>query len=174
MQQKRNPIRPFVLRRLGLLSLALVLASVSSLAQTGRGTYRAASGGVGITRSQTLHIHLYSKKKWFPPCDITPGGYVATVELALVNAEGRELARATRRIEGCSIASWSVNAEELLRGSEERLIVRASLKLVDSGEAEGAPAALGASLEISENATGKTTLSQGFDPQPVPWALFEQ
>jgi hypothetical protein len=132
-----------------------------------------ASGGVGVTRNQSVHINLVSKKKWFPPCDITPGGYVATVEIYLVNAEGRELARATRRVDACGIASMSVNIDDILRDGG-RIAVRAVVKLVESGEPDGAPPALAASIEVSDNATGKTTVLQSFDPQPQPWSLTEQ
>jgi len=175
MQKTPNPLRLFTFRTLGLLTLAIALLSPASLAQTSdRGSYRMASGGVGVTRGQTIHINLVSKKKWYPPCDITPGGYVATVEIYLVNAEGRELARATRRVDACGIASMSVNADDILRDGG-RIAVRAVVKLVESGEPDGAPPALAASIEVSDNATGKTTVLQGFaDPQPQPWALTEQ
>jgi hypothetical protein len=160
---------------IGLLTLAVALLSPAGLAQTsGRGDYRMASGGVSVMRSQSIHINLVSKKKWFPPCDITPGGYVGTVEIYLVNAEGRELARGTRRVDACGIASMSVNVDDILREGG-RISVRAVVKLIESGEPDGTPPALAASIEVSENATGKTTVLQSFaDPQPVPWALNEQ
>jgi hypothetical protein len=175
MQKRPNPIRPFTFRAVGLLALALALLSPASSAQTPeRGSYRMASGGVGVTRGQSIHINLVSKKKWFPPCDITPGGYVATVEMSLVSAEGRELARATRRVEACGIASMSVNVDDIMRDGG-RVAVRAVVKLVESGEPDGAPPALAASVEVSDNATGKTTVLQSFsDPSPTPWALTEQ
>ena len=176
MQKTPTPIRPLSFRTLGLLALAAMLLSSSGLAQTsepGKGTYRMASGGVGVTRNQSIHINLVSKKKWFPPCDITPGGYVGTVEISLANAEGRELARDTRRIEGCGITTMSVNVDDILRG-EGRMAVRAVVKLIESGEPDGAPPALAASIEVSDNATGKTTVLQSFDPQPQPWVLAEQ
>lgn len=175
MFKTHNSIRPFSFRTLGLLTLAVALLSQASTAQTSeRGGYRMASGAVGITRGQSIHINLVPKKKWFPPCDITPGGYVATVEMSLVNAEGRELARATRRVDACGITSMSVNADEIMRDGG-RAAVRAIVKLVESGEADGAPPALAASIEVSDNATGKTTVLQSFaDPQPQPWALSEQ
>lgn len=175
MFKTHNPIRPFSFRTIGLLTLAVALLSSASLAQTtGRGVYRISSGGVSVTRSQSVNINLVSKNKWFPPCDITPGNYVATVEMSLVNAEGRELARATRRIEGCSIASISVNMDHVM-GGEGRMAVRAIVKLVESGELDGAPPALAASIEVSDNATGKTTVLQSFaDPSPSPWALTAQ
>lgn len=176
MQKIHNPIRPFAFRTLGLLTLALMLISSSSLAQTsepGRGTHRFSSGGVGVASGQSVNIYLISKKKWFPPCDITPGGYVGTVEVTLANAEGRELARATRRIEACGITSFSVNVDDIL-GGERRMAVRAVVKLIDSAEPDGAPPALTASIEVSDNATGKTTVLQGFEPQPVPWVTSER
>ena len=173
MQKTYTPIRPFSFRTLGLLTLVALLLSSSSLAQTSRRDYRMASGGVGVTRNQSIHIHLVSKKKWFPPCDITPGGYVGTVEIYLVNAEGRELARATRRVDACGIASMSVNVDDILRDGG-RSAVRAVVKLIESGEPDGAPPALAASIEVSDNATGKTTVLQSFDPQPVPWVIAEQ
>ena len=174
MQQTHNPIRPFTFRALGLLTLAFALLSTASLAQTsGRGVYRIASGGVGVTRDQSIHVNLIPKDKWFPPCDITPGGYVGTVEVYLVNAEGRELARATKRLDSCGMATMSVNAAEFMKG-EARTSVRAVVKLVDVGDPTGAPPALAASIEVSDNATGKTTVLQSFDPQPQPWVLSEQ
>ena len=174
MHQTPNTIRAFSFRVIGLLTLAIALLAPTSLAQTSeKGVYRAASGGVGVTRGQSIHINLVSKKKWFPPCDITPGGYVATVEMSLVNAEGRELARATKRVDACGIASMSVNVDDVMRDGG-RMAVRAVVKLVESGEADGAPPALAASIEVSDNATGKTTVLQGFDPQPQPWVLSEQ
>jgi hypothetical protein len=174
MHKTHNPIRPFSFRTLGLLTLAVALLSTASLAQSSdKGSYRMASGSVGVTRSQTIHINLTSKNKWFPPCDITPGGYVATVEMSLVNAEGRELARATRRIDACGIASLSVNVDDIMRDGG-RMAVRAVVKLIESGEPAGAPPALAASIEVSDNATGKTTVLQSFDPQPQPWVLSEQ
>jgi hypothetical protein len=175
MQKTPNPIRFFTFRTIGLLTLAIALLSPSSLAKTSeRGDYRMASGGVGVTRNQSVHINLVSKKKWFPPCDITPGGYVGTVEIYLVNAEGRELARATRRIDACGIASMSINVDDILRDGG-RINVRAVVKLIESGEADGAPPALAASIEVSDNATGKTTVLQSFaDPQPQPWVFTEQ
>ena len=174
MQKTPNPIRTFTFRTIGLLTLAIALLSPASLAQTSeKGDYRMTSGGVGVTQNQSIHINLVSKKKWFPPCDITPGNYVATVEMSLVNAEGRELARATRRIEGCGIASMTVNVDDVLRG-EGRMAVRAVVKLIDVGDPTGAPPALGASIEVSDNASGKTTVIQNFDPQPQPWVLSEQ
>ena len=175
MQKTPNPILPFTFRTIGLLTLAIALLSPASLAQTsGRGDYRMASGSVGVTRNQSIHINLFSKKKWFPPCDITPGGYVGTVEIYLVNAEGRELARATRRVDACGIASMSVNVDDIVRDGG-RIAVRAVVKLIESGESDGAPPALGASIEVSDNATGKTTVLQSFaDPQPQPWVLTEQ
>src|SRR5687767_7815794 len=109
MQKTHNPIRPFSFRIIGLLALAVTLLSSPSLAQSSRRDYRMASGAVGVTRDQSIHINLVSPRKWFPPCDITPGNYVGTVEMTLADAEGRELARVTRRIEGCAIASMSVN-----------------------------------------------------------------
>lgn len=175
MQKTPNPIRFFTFRTIGLLTLAIALLSPSSLAKTSaRGDYRMASGGVGVTRNQSVHINLVSKKKWFPPCDITPGGYVGTVEIYLVSAEGRELARATKRIDACSIASMSVNVDDILREGG-RINVRAVVKLIESGEADGTPPALAASIEVSDNATGKTTVLQSFaDPQPQPWVFTEQ
>jgi hypothetical protein len=174
MHKTHNPSRPFTFRTFGLLTLAVALLVPASLAQTSeRGSYRIASGPVGVTRSQSINITLVSKKKWFPPCDITPGGYVGTVEIYLVNAEGRELARATRRIDACGIASMNVNVDDILRDGG-RIAVRAVVKLVESGEPDGAPPALGASIEVSDNATGKTTVLQSFDPQPQPWVLSEQ
>ena len=174
MRKTHNPIRPFTLRALGLLTLAVALLSSASLAQTsGRGVYRITSGGVGVTRDQSIHINLIPKDKWYPPCDITPGGYVAAVEIYLVNAEGRELARATRRIDACGMATMSVNAADFMRDGA-RMSVRAVVKLVDVGDPTGAPPALAASIEVSDNATGKTTVLQSFDPQPQPWSLSEQ
>ncbi|MET0622613.1 MAG: hypothetical protein ABW250_06520 [Pyrinomonadaceae bacterium] len=176
MHKTHNPTRPLSLRVFALLTLAVALLSSSSLAQSsdpGKGSYRMASGGVGVTRNQSIHINLVSKKKWFPPCDITPGGYAGTVEMSLTNAEGRELARATRRIEGCGITTMSVNVDDVLRG-EGRMAVRAVVRLIESGEPDGAPPALAASIEVSDNATGKTTVLQSFDPQPQPWVLSEQ
>lgn len=174
MFKTHTPVRPFSFRALSLLTLAVALLSQASMAQiSGKDGYRMASGSVGITRGQSIHINLVSKKKWFPPCDITPGGYVATVEMSLVNAEGRELARATRRVDACGIASLSVNADEIMRDGG-RLAVRAVVKLVESGESDGTPPALAASIEVSDNATGKTTVLQSFDPQPQPWILSEQ
>ena len=174
MHQTLNPIRPFSFRVIGLLTLAIALLTPASLAQTSeKGVYRIASGGVGVTRGQSIHINLVSKKKWFPPCDITPGGYVATVEISLADAEGRELARATRRIDACGIASMNVNVDDVMRDGG-RMAVRAVVKLVESGEADGAPPALAASIEVSDNATAKTTVLQSFDPQPQPWVLSEQ
>lgn len=175
MFKTHNPIRPFSFRTIGLLTLAVTLLSSASLAQTtgGRGVYRISSGGVSVTRSQSINVNLVSKNKWFPPCDITPGGYVATVEMSLVNAEGRELSRATRRIEGCGITSINVNMDGIMSG-EGRMAVRAIVKLIESGEPDGAPPALAASIEVSDNATGKTTVLQSFDPQPQPWALSVQ
>lgn len=173
MHKTYTPIRPFSFRTLGLLTLvALLLSSSSSLAQSSRRDYRMASGGVGVTRNQSIHITLVSKKK-IPPCDITPGGYVGTVEISLANAEGRELARDTRRIEGCGITTMSVNVDDILKDGE-RMAVRAVVKLIESGEPDGAPPALAASIEVSDNATGKTTVLQSFDPQPQPWVLAEQ
>lgn len=168
-------IRPVSLRAFGLLSLAVVLLASSSLAQTsGRGVYRMASGAVGVARSQSIHINLIPRDKWFPPCDITPGNYVGTVEMSLADASGRELARTTRRIEGCGIASMSVNADDILRG-ESRLAVRAIVKLVESGEPDGAPPALVGTLEVSDNTTGKTTVLQGFEkPATQTWTLSAQ
>ena len=174
MQKTYTSIRSLSFRTLGLLTLvALLLSSSSSLAQSSRRDYRMASGGVGVTRNQSIHINLVSKKKWFPPCDITPGGYVGTVEIYLVNAEGRELARDTRRIEGCAITTMSVNVDDIMKDGG-RMTVRAVVKLVESGEPDGTPPALGASIEVSDNATGKTTVLQSFDPQPQPWILAEQ
>ncbi len=176
MPKTHNPIRPLSFRTLGLLALAVMLVTSSSLAQLSypdRGAYRMASGAVGVTRSQSIHINLIPKKKWFPPCDITPGGYVGTVDIYLVNAEGRELARATRRVDACGIASMNVNVDDIMRG-EGRMAVRAVVKLVESGEPDGTPPALAASIEVSDNATGKTTVLQGFDPQPQAWVLSEQ
>ena len=174
MQKTPNPFRTFTFRTIGLLTLAIALLSPASLAQTSeRGAYWMASGSVGVTRNQSIHINLVSKKKWFPPCDITPGGYVGTVEIYLVNAEGRELARATRRVDACGIASMSVNIDDILR-DESRIAVRAVVKLIESGEPDGAPPALAASIEVSDNATSKTTVLQNFDPQPQPWVLAEQ
>ena len=175
MFKTHNSIRPFSFRAIGLLTLAVALLSQASMAQIsgGRGDYRMASGAVGVTRGQSIHINLVPKKKWFPPCDITPGGYVATVEMSLVSAEGRELARATRRVDACGIASMSVNADEIMRDGG-RAAVRAVVKLIESGEADGTPPALAASIEVSDNATGKTTVLQSFDPQPQPWVLSEQ
>ena len=174
MQKTHNPIRPFSLRAVGLLTLAVALLSQAALAQTSpRGDYRMASGGVSVTRSQSININLVSQKKWFPPCDITPGGYVATVEIYLVSAEGRELARATRRIEACGIATMSVNVDDIVRDAG-RVAVRAVVKLVEVGDPTGAPPALNASIEVSDNATGKTTVLQNFDQQPQQWALSEQ
>jgi hypothetical protein len=133
-----------------------------------------ASGAVSVTRSQSININLASKNKWFPPCDITPGNYVGTVEMSVANAEGRELARVTRRIEGCGIVSMSVNVDDIMRG-EGRMAVRALVKLIESGAADGAPPALAASIEVSDNATGKTTVLQSFgDPSPTPWIIAEQ
>lgn len=176
MHKTHNPIRPFSFRTIGLLALAVILLSSSSPAQTsdpGR-AYKMASGAVGVTRSQSIHIHLVPKKKWFPPCDITPGNYVGTVEMSLANAEGRELARVTRRIEGCGITTMSVNVDDILRG-EGRTAVRAVVKLIESAEADGTPPALAASIEVSDNATGKTTVLQSFaDPSPSPWVIAEQ
>lgn len=174
MYNTPNPVRPFTFRAACLLTLVVALLAPAALAQTSeRGSYRMASGGVGVTRGQSIHITLVPKKKWFPPCDITPGGYVGTVEIYLVNAEGRELARATRRVEACGIASMDVNVDDVMRDGG-RMAVRAVVKLVESGEPDGAPPALAASLEVSDNATGKTTVLQGFDPQPQPWVLSEQ
>jgi len=175
LQKTPNPIRTFTFRTIGLLTLAIALLSPASLAQTSeKGDYRMTSGGVGVTQNQSIHINLVSKKKWFPPCDITPGGYVGTVEIYLVNAEGRELARGTRRLDACGIATMSVNVDEILRDGG-RIAVRAVVKLIESGEPDGAPPALAASIEVSDNATGKTTVLQGFaDPSPSPWALVEQ
>lgn len=174
MFKTHNPIRPFSFRAIGLLTLAVALLSSASLAQTtGRGVYRISSGGVGVTRNQSINIYLVSKNKWFPPCDITPGGYGGTVEVSLADAEGRELARVTRRIEGCGVTSVNVNVNDIMRG-EGRMAVRAIVKLIESGEADGAPPALAASIEVSDNATGKTTVLQSFDPQPQPWVLSEQ
>ena len=175
MHKTHNPIRPFSFRALGLLTLAVALLSSASLAQTsGRGVYRIASGGVSVTRSQSININLTSKNKWFPPCDITPGNYVGTVEMSLVNAEGRELARATRRVEACGIATMSVNVDDIVRDGG-RIAVRAVVKLIESGELDGAPPALAASIEVSDNATGKTTVLQSFgDPSSTQWALNEQ
>jgi hypothetical protein len=176
MQKTLNPIRPLSFRTLGLLTLAVVLLASSSLAQSsapGRGTYRISSGGVGVAHGQSIHINLTSKNKWFPPCDITPGGYVATVDISLVNAEGRELARDTKRIDSCGITSMNVNVDDILRDGS-RMTVRAVVKLVESGERDGAPPALGASIEVSDNATGKTTVIESFEPQPQPWVLSEQ
>jgi hypothetical protein len=93
--------------------------------------------------------------------------------MSLVNAEGRELARATRRIDSCGIASMSVNVDDIMRDGG-RIAVRAVVKLIESGEPAGAPPALAASIEVSDNATGKTTVLQSFDPQPQPWVLSEQ
>jgi hypothetical protein len=175
MQKTPNPIRLFTFRTLGLLTLAVALLTPASSAQTsGRGSYRMASGAVGVTRSQSIHITLVSKNKWFPPCDITPGGYAGTVEMYLVNAEGRELARGTRRLDACGIASMSVNVDDIVRDGG-RVAVRAVVRLVESGELDGTPPALAASIEVSDNATGKTTVLQSFaDPSPTPWALTEQ
>jgi hypothetical protein len=176
MHKTHNPIRLLSFRTLGLLALALTLVSSPSLAQTpepGRGAYRMASGSVGVTRGQSIHINLVPKKKWFPPCDITPGWYVGTVEIYLVNAEGREVARATRRVEACGIASMSVNVDDIARDGG-RIAVRAVVRLVESGEPDGTPPALAASVEVSDNATGKTTVLQNFDPQPQPWVIAEQ
>lgn len=174
MFKTHNPIRPFSFRTLGLLTLAVALLSSASMAQisSDRGGYRMASGAVGVARTQSIHINLVPKKKWFPPCDITPGNYVGTVEMSLVNAEGRELARATRRVDACGIASMSVNVDDIVRG-EGRIAVRAVVKLVESAEPDGAPPALAASIEVSDNATGKTTVLQSF-ADPSPWALIEQ
>lgn len=174
MYKTHNPLRLFSFRTVGLLTLAVALLSPANLAQTSeRGTYRMASGAVGVTRSQSIHVNLVPKKKWFPPCDITPGNYVGTVEVSLADAEGRELARTTRRIEGCRIASLSVNVDDVMRG-EGRMAVRASVKLIESGEPDGAPPALAASIEVSDNATGKTTVLQGFEPQTPSWFVGEQ
>ena len=174
MQKTPNPIRPFTFRTIGLLTLAIALLSPASLAQTSeKRDYRMASGGVGVTRNQSIHINLVTKKKWFPPCDIMPGGYVGTVEIYLVNAEGRELARATRRVDACGIASMSVNVDDILRDGG-RIAVRAVVKLIESGEPDGAPPALAASIEVSDNATGKTTVLQSFEPQAQSWVLSEQ
>lgn len=176
MHTTHNPIRPLSLRTIGLLALAVMLLSSSGQAQSsepGRGTYRMASGAVGVTRSQSIHITLVSKRKWFPPCDITPAGYVGTVEISLANAEGRELTRVTRRIEGCGITTMSVNVDDLLR-DEGRIAVRAVVKLIEVGDPTGAPPPLAASIEVSDNATGKTTVLQSFDPQPEPWVFMEQ
>jgi hypothetical protein len=174
MFKTRNPTRPFSFRTLGLLTLAIALLSTASPAQTtGRGVYRISSGGVSVTRNQSININLVSKNKWFPPCDITPGNYGGTVEVSLADAEGRELTRATRRIEGCGITSVNVNVNDIMRG-EGRMAVRAIVRLIESGEADGAPPALAASIEVSDNATGKTTVLQSFDPQPQPWVLSEQ
>lgn len=174
MRNTPNPIRPLSLRALGLLTLAVALLSPAGLAQTSdRRYYRIASGGVGVTRDQSIHVNLIPKDKWFPPCDITPGGYVGTVEIYVVNAEGRELARGTRRLDACGIASMSVNVADIMRG-EGRMAVRAVVKLVEVGDPTGAPPALAASIEVSDNATGKTTVLQSFNPEPQPWVLSEQ
>lgn len=174
MQKTHNPIRLISFRALGLLTLALALLAPAGSAQTSvRGVYKISSGGVGVTRDQSIHINLIPRDKWFPPCDITPGGYVATVEIYVVSAEGRELARGTRRIDACGIATMSVNAADFMRG-EARTAVRAVVKLVEVGDPTGAPPALAASIEVSDNATGKTTVLQSFDPQPQPWVLAEQ
>jgi hypothetical protein len=175
MKTTPNPIRPFTFRTLGLLTLAIALLSPASSAQTSeRGAYRMASGGVSVTRSQSININLASKNKWFPPCDITPGNYVGTVEMTLANAEGRALASVTKRIEGCGITTMSVNVDDILRG-EGRIAVRAVVRLIESGSPDGAPPALAASIEVSDNATGKTTVLQSFaDPSPTPWVFTEQ
>jgi hypothetical protein len=174
MLKTHNPIRPFSLRAFGLLTLAVALLSQAALAQTSvRGDYRIASGGVSVTRSQSINVNLVSQDKWRPPCDITPGGYVATVEIYVVSAEGRELARATRRIEACGIATMSVNMDDILRDGG-RVAVRAVVKLIEVGDPTGAPPALAATLEVSDNATGKTTVLQSFEPQPQPWVINEQ
>lgn len=175
MFKTHNPVRPFSFRTVGLLTLAVALLSSASMAQISeRGGYRMASGAVGVARTQSIHINLVPKKKWFPPCDITPGNYVGTVEMSLVNAEGRELARATRRVDACGIASMSVNVDDIVRG-EGRIAVRAVVKLIESAEPDGAPPALAASIEVSDNATGKTTVLQSFaDPSSSPWALTQQ
>src|ERR1044072_9526248 len=115
MLKKYNPIRPFSVRALGLLTLAVVLLASSSPAQTSdKGTYKFSSGGAGVTRGQSIHIHLIPKKKWFPARHITPGVYAGTVEVSLVNAEGRELARATKRVERCAITTFTVNVDEVM------------------------------------------------------------
>lgn len=171
MHKTHNPIHSFPFRAAGLLALAVMLLSSSGLAQSSApdgGDYRMASGAVGVTRGQSIHVNLVPKKKWFPPYDITPGNYVGTVEMTLANAEGRELARVTRRIEGCAVATLSVNVDEVMRG-EGRMAVRAVVRLVESGEPDGTAPALAASIEVSDNATGKTTVLQGFDPQAQQW-----
>ncbi|HYG80986.1 MAG TPA: hypothetical protein VD861_11395 [Pyrinomonadaceae bacterium] len=176
MHTTHNPVRFFAFRAVGLLALAVTLLSSSTLAQTSdsRRDYRMASGAVGVTRSQSVNIYLVPKKKWFPLCDITPGNYVGTVEMTLASAEGRELARVTRRIEGCMIATMSVNVDDILRG-EGRMAVRAVVRLIESGELDGTPPALAASIEVSDNVTGKATVLQSFaDPSPSPWVLIEQ
>ena len=174
MLKTHNLVRPLSFRALGLLTLAVMLLAPAGLAQTsGRGFYKITSGGVGVTRDQSIHINLVPKDKWFPPCDITPGGYVGTAEIYVVSAEGRELARGTRRIDGCGIASMSVNVADITRG-EGRMAVRAVVKLVEVGDPTGAPPALAASIEVSDNATGKTTVLQSFDAQPQQWVLAEQ
>ncbi len=174
MRNTSNLIRPFSFRALGLLTLAVALLSPAGLAQTSeRGSYRITSGGLGVTRDQSIHINLIPKDKWFPPCDITPGQYVGTVEIYVVNAEGRELARGIRRLDACGIASMSVNVADVMRG-EGRMAVRAVVKLVEVGDPTGMLPALAASIEVSDNATGKTTVLQSFDPQPQPWVFSEQ
>jgi hypothetical protein len=174
MHKTLNPIRLFSFRTVGLLTLAVALLSPAGIAQTSsRRDYRMASGGVSVTRSQSININLVSPRKWFPPCDITPGGYVGTVEIYVVSAEGRELARGTRRVEACGIATMSVNVDDIVRDAG-RVAVRAVVKLIESGEPDGAPPALAATIEVSDNATGKTVAIQSFDPEPQPWSLNEQ
>ena len=148
MQKTLNTIRPFSFRALGLLTLAVALLAPAGLAQTsGRGVYKISSGGVGVTRDQSIHINLIPKDKWFPPCDITPGNYVGTFEITLADAQGRELARGTRRIDTCGIASLSVNVADIMR-ADGQMAVRAVVKLVDVGDPTGAPPALFASIEV--------------------------
>ena len=143
---------------------------------------RIAFGLVGLTQGQSAHLNV-SNVLIPPPDDSTP----ATVELAILDADGLVLARSTERVARGRSATLVLNRDLLPLRRESRLGLRAVVRIQPPPDDSTPPPddntpppddGIVASLEVVDNASMRTQyvvppwVTKGFNPQPEPPAAF--
>jgi hypothetical protein len=145
-------------------------------------------GMIGITPGETLRINVANPQLPFatllpPPC---------RVELTFLDSTGNPLLPPVQRtLEAGQSAHFDLNGDalftpgtgDILRRAEVRPVVRVLSNPTDVGTVFLAPEPCVSSIELFDNATGKTRVSaglqnpgviRGFNPQPDPPRVFAQ